>query len=197
MVEGGYFWLVILRFRLKCAKAPLGIVISYKVFIHTLILSPTPRKWCGKILTEFPWDPLSFATIGFSKGIMNEEGSIQLSKKWFVFFLCLSFCPFSVFPSLSLPPSLLTIIKWRLITLRLPANRNLALKWLLTGDRTQLAAGGVDTLLCMEGYKSIFWSWARVYKPARFSFSCSLNIDIDQTSINRDIRDGNWLSKWG
>ena len=37
-------------------------------------------------------------------------------------------------------------------------------------------------------------------KPARLSFSCSLDLllnasDIDQTNINRDIRDGNWLSK--
>ena len=34
-------------------------------------------------------------------------------------------------------------------------------------------------------------------KPARLSFSCSLDLlpnDIDQTNINRDIRDGNWLS---
>ena len=38
-----------------------------------------------------------------------------------------------------------------------------------------------------------------LYKPARLSFSCSLDLllnasDIDQTNINRDIRDGNWLS---
>ena len=42
-----------------------------------------------------------------------------------------------------------------------------------------------------------------VDKPARLSFSCSLDLllnenilcsDIDQTNINRDIRDGNWLS---
>ena len=35
-------------------------------------------------------------------------------------------------------------------------------------------------------------------KPARLSFSCSLDLllnDIDQTNINRDIRDDNWLSK--
>ena len=35
-------------------------------------------------------------------------------------------------------------------------------------------------------------------KPARLSFSRSLDLllndDIDQTNINRDIRDGNWLS---
>ena len=33
-------------------------------------------------------------------------------------------------------------------------------------------------------------------KPARLSFSCSLDLllNIDQTNINRDIRDGNWLS---
>ena len=37
-------------------------------------------------------------------------------------------------------------------------------------------------------------------KPARLSFSCSLDLllnDIDQTNINRDIRDGNWLSTLG
>ena len=36
-----------------------------------------------------------------------------------------------------------------------------------------------------------------VDKPARLSFSCSLDLllnDIDQTNMNRDIRDGNWLS---
>ena len=38
-----------------------------------------------------------------------------------------------------------------------------------------------------------------VDKPARLSFSCFLDLrlnasDIDQTNINRDIRDGNWLS---
>ena len=160
--------------------------------------------WHLKLII-FYWNSFPFHSINrilrenisFGEIWHHERGSMQLSKKWFVFSLCLCFCPFSGFPSLSLPPSLLTIIKWRLITLRLPANRTPALKWLLTGDRTQLAAGGVDTLLCMQGYKSIFWSWARVDKPARLSFSCSLNIDIDETSINRDIRDGNWLSKWG
>ena len=38
---------------------------------------------------------------------------------------------------------------------------------------------------------------SRLDKPARLSFSCSLDLllnDIDQTNINRDIRDGNWLS---
>ena len=37
-------------------------------------------------------------------------------------------------------------------------------------------------------------------KPARLSFSCSLDLllnDIHQTNINRDIRDGNWLSNPG
>ena len=37
----------------------------------------------------------------------------------------------------------------------------------------------------------------RLDKPARLSFSRSLDLllnDIDQTNINRDIRDGNWLS---
>ena len=44
-------------------------------------------------------------------------------------------------------------------------------------------------------------SW--VDKPARLSFSCSLDLllneisDIDQTNINRDFRDGNWLSTSG
>ena len=36
----------------------------------------------------------------------------------------------------------------------------------------------------------------RLDKPARLSFSCSLDLllNIDQTNINRNIRDGNWLS---
>ena len=45
---------------------------------------------------------------------------------------------------------------------------------------------------------SLGWGWGRLDKPARLSFSCSLDlllIDIDQTNINRDIKDGNWLSK--
>ena len=63
----------------------------------------------------------------------------------------------------------------------------------LRTSNTPSAGQGLSLKLCTFCNRDF-----RVDKPAHLSFSCSLDLllnDIDQTNINRDIRDDNWLSR--
>ena len=65
----------------------------------------------------------------------------------------------------------------------------------LRTSNTPSAGQGLSLKLCTFCNRDF-----RVDKPARLSFSCSLDLllnDIDQTNIDKDIRDGNWLSTLG
>ena len=64
-------------------------------------------------------------------------------------------------------------------------------------NKAKVSPGGNITYCHILPRIGKIWEILLLDKPARLSFSFSLDLllnDINQTNINRDIRDGNWLS---